>query len=294
MEGQQLMGLPAPWLRGGSNEDRTLSNNWYGPASNLAFPPSILDPMVPTFFIPSYLRGSRHVERLQEAHRARVSAQRDARERERSHPASAGGSLSTSSSSINLHKMVPSHRGMTHDIIERAPVSYLSNHDDAPAPLPSKWSEMDKWQGLDVQGDGLANGCEVRFAGLPKGSAADDSASIRADHPIPRECGIYYFEVTVLSKGKEGLIGIGLSAQKVALNRLPGWEPDSYGYHGDDGYAFRDNSTGKQYGPKFASGDVVGCAINFRTGVSWFTKNGNALSESIVLTSKSMHLLTNM
>ena len=48
--------------------------------------------------------------------------------------------------------------------------------------------------------------------------------------------------------------GIGFSAPGVSLNRLPGWEPHSYGYHGDDGMAFESCGTGKSYGPVFATG----------------------------------------
>jgi len=31
-----------------------------------------------------------------------------------------------------------------------------------------------------------------------------DAASVRATHPIPTSCGIYYFEVKVISKGRDG------------------------------------------------------------------------------------------
>lgn len=149
-----------------------------------------MDSHTPHFFIPSYLKGSRHAERLEEAHRARLAAQRDAQSRHSSN----AGSLSTSSSSVNLHKMVPSHRGMTHDIIERAPV-YV---EETVAPLPTKWNEADKFTGLEI----LADGTEVRFSGQSK--THDEAAAVRADHQMPRQCGIYYFEVTVVSKGKEG------------------------------------------------------------------------------------------
>ncbi|GAA6070348.1 ran-binding protein 10 isoform X4, partial [Tachysurus ichikawai] len=49
-----------------------------------------------------------------------------------------------------------------------------------------------------------------------------DAASVRATHPIPAACGIYYFEVKIISKGRDGYMGIGLSAQGVNMNRLPG------------------------------------------------------------------------
>ena len=41
------------------------------------------------------------------------------------------------------------------------------------------------------------------------------------------------------------------------LERLPGWEPHSYGYHGDDGMAFKSCGTGDQYGPKWTTGGQV-------------------------------------
>lgn len=97
---------------------------------------------------------------------------------------------------------------------------------------------------------------------------------------MPRQCGIYYYEVTVLSKTKEGLIGIGFSGPKVPLSRLPGWEPDSWAYHGDDGFTFQSTSSGKPYGPKYSAGDVIGCGVNFRSGYAFFTKNGNYLGKA--------------
>ncbi|EPY82896.1 hypothetical protein CB1_000610010 [Camelus ferus] len=54
------------------------------------------------------------------------------------------------------------------------------------------------------------------------GKTPKDAASVRATHPIPAACGIYYFEVKIVSKGRDGYMGIGLSAQGVNMNRLPG------------------------------------------------------------------------
>lgn len=143
------------------------------------------------FFVPSYLRNSRYVERLAAAHKAKHTGQREGA----SAHSSNGGSLSTSSSSINLHKMTPSHRGMTYDIVEHPPPS----DEDALNQLPSKWVEADRYGGLEILGDGL----EVRYIG-PGKTHEHEAAATRADYPMPPQCGIYYYEVTMVSKGKEG------------------------------------------------------------------------------------------
>lgn len=70
------------------------------------------------------------------------------------------------------------------------------------------------------------------------------------------------------------MIGIGFSGAKVSLEKLPGWEHESWAYHGDDGMTFCCQNTGRKYGPMFTTGDVVGCGVNFLTGCAFFTKNG--------------------
>ena len=37
-----------------------------------------------------------------------------------------------------------------------------------------------------------------------QGKNHKDAASVRATHPIPAACGIYYFEVKIISKGRDG------------------------------------------------------------------------------------------
>lgn len=215
----------------------------------------------PPFFVPSYLRGNRHMEKLKRAwemHIAELEERRDVRE-----------------GYAGSRKMSGSYRGVAHEVVERAPAGLLSGaHSIAGEDvktsrgLPSRWSEDDKWVGLEVVGDGS----EVRFSGVCK--TTDEAASIRTDLPMPQEFGLYYYEVTILSRCKEGLIGIGFSGRKTALNRLPGWETESWAYHGDDGFSFNCSANGKQYGPKFVTLDVIGCGVNFRTGTAFFTKNG--------------------
>ncbi|KAF4553504.1 SSH4-like protein [Elsinoe fawcettii] len=221
------------------------------------------------FFVPSYLRRSRYVERLEGAWR---------RSHTRDKVGSRGEGLSRSGSYTNLASTgqvsaTKQSRGVVQDVIERLPPL---TGDEGLRPLPSSWSEMDKCYGLEILGNSA--GTEVKYQGTVR--TPDDAAAVRSDVPIPREVGIYYFEVTVLSRGKEGLIGIGFSSGKPSLNRLPGWELESWGYHGDDGFNFACSASGKPYGPKFSSLDVVGCGINFRTGTAFFTKNGIFLGEA--------------
>lgn len=86
---------------------------------------------------------------------------------------------------------------MTHEIIER-PLHH-SQEEEPLAELPSRWSTADKFHGIEVAYDGS----EAKFNGSVKEKFGNDGFAIRADQPMPKELGIYYFEVTVLSRGRE-------------------------------------------------------------------------------------------
>jgi hypothetical protein len=154
---------------------------------------------------------------------------------------------------------------MTYEIVESNP----PKDDPDLMPLPSRWSETEKNSGLDLLGDGL----ELRYNGA-SGKVEHEAAAARADYPMSPQCGIYYYEVEIKNKTKEGMIAIGFSTQKASLDRLPGWESESWAYHGDDGKTFFGEATGRVYGPTFTVGDVIGCGINFSSGQAFFTKNG--------------------
>lgn len=141
-------------------------------------------------FTPSYLRNSRYISRLDAAQRAKAASHRDVFSS--SH---ASNPLSTSSSQASLPRMAPSHRGMTYDIIERE----TPGDDDHLLPLPSRWNDSDKYSGLELTNGGL----EVRYTGAVN-KHDHEAAAVRADNPMPPQCGIYYFEITILSKPKEG------------------------------------------------------------------------------------------
>lgn len=179
----------------------------------------------------------------------------------------------------NHAHLLPHHRGVAFDIAERSSSSSSTSSSEPPL-LPSRFNERDRCPVLELLNDGM----DAKFSGPAKGTDSD-AASVRADHPIPSSCGIYYYEVTVLARGSQGyshvlffltnrFIGLGFCRASVTLNRLPGWEPDSWGYHGDDGHSFCCQGIGKTYGPTFTTGDIVGCCINFRKGTAFYTKNG--------------------
>lgn len=164
------------------------------------WPDDHLSTLLSDFVCPSYLRNSRYAERLEAEHRAELAALKDARRQGRqAHHAKdtpPSASISTSSSTVNLHKLPSAFaRSSGQDAIERLPPL---KSDDALRKLPSRWSESDKCPGLDL----LAGGLEVKFQGAAK--ANDEAATIRSDYPMPSEVGLYYFEVTILSRGKEG------------------------------------------------------------------------------------------
>ena len=173
---------------------------------------------------------------------------------------SAGGNdlTSPSSSSSNITSV------FVGDVISRLYPNV--NHQETP--LPRTWSTQHKWQTL-----ALTNG-NLRVTYKGQGKTHKDAASVRTDFPIPAPCGIYYYEVKIVSKGRDGYMGIGLSRGDVQLNRLPGWDKNSYGYHGDDGHSFCSSGTGQNYGPTFTTGDIIGCCLNLIDNTCFYTKNG--------------------
>lgn len=112
---------------------------------------------------------------------------------------------------------------------------------------------------------------------LGPGKQETHAALVRSNFPMRHQCGVYYFEMKVLSKGEDGFIGIGFCCAENNLERLPGWDANSWGYHGDDGHFFAGSGTGREYGPSFTTADVVGCGVDFADGSAFFTKNGKFL-----------------
>ncbi|KAL1503348.1 hypothetical protein AB1Y20_011400 [Prymnesium parvum] len=142
---------------------------------------------------------------------------------------------------------------------------------DAAEPLPSCMDITTRPRSLVVGKDKLS----LRYVG--KGNHSHDAGSMRANHPCPKRCSVYYFEATVLDAGARGCVSIGLADQFFLLNRRPGWEANTYAYLGEDGKRYNDCERGEPYGPTFGTGDVVGCGLLCDRREVFFTKNGKHL-----------------
>ncbi|KAJ7596836.1 hypothetical protein C8J56DRAFT_918451 [Mycena floridula] len=138
--------------------------------------------------------------------------------------------------------------------------------------LPTRWSEQLRHNLLNLSIDGR----ELIYQGATR-SGEKDAATARTALPIPPACGIYYYEVEIRSKGQNAKISVGFSGPDVRLSRLPGWEPKSWGYHGDDGCSYAAQPKGTAYGPAFGHTDIIGCGVDFTTNRAFFTKNGSLI-----------------
>lgn len=103
-----------------------------------------------------------------------------------------------------------------------------------------------------------------------------DVGVVQANRPAPVKRLVYYFEIFVKNAGAKGQIAIGFTTEgfKNKMRRQPGWEANSYGYHGDDGLLYRGQGKGEAFGPTYTVNDTVGGGINYASQEFFFTKNG--------------------
>ncbi|XP_042420210.1 ran-binding protein M homolog isoform X1 [Zingiber officinale] len=104
-----------------------------------------------------------------------------------------------------------------------------------------------------------------------------DVGVVQADCPAPTRRLAYYFEMTVKNAGQKGQVTIGFTMQHFKMRRQPGWEANSCGYHGDDGYLYHGQGKGESFGPTFTTNDIVGAGINYATHEFFFTKNAKLI-----------------
>ncbi|GET03722.1 concanavalin A-like lectin/glucanase domain-containing protein [Rhizophagus clarus] len=91
----------------------------------------------------------------------------------------------------------------------------------------------------------------------------------------------YYYEITVLSNPNidKTIIAIGLTQKNHSINRLPGCDIHSIGFHSDEGKIFHNEGyTGLTYAEKWGEvNDVIGCGYYSNFQKVFFTKNGKNL-----------------
>ncbi|KAK1216717.1 hypothetical protein PQX77_020646 [Marasmius sp. AFHP31] len=160
------------------------------------------------------------------------------------------------------------------DIPTRSGTSTPTISPDQALKLPTRWSDQFKHHILNLSSDGR----ELTYSGTGNTDREREAAAAaRTVQSIPPACGIYYFEVEIRSKDEKAHISVGFAGSDVRTSRLPGWEPNSWGYHGDDGCSFAAEKNGTKYGPTFGLGDVIGCGIDFTTHKAFYTKNGDMI-----------------
>ena len=91
---------------------------------------------------------------------------------------------------------------------------------------------------------------------------------------------LHYFEMEILSAGKEGWLAIGLAKITYPLHRHPGWNKGSVGYHADNGHLYKEKGHGEPFGPTCTEGDTMGCGIKFLPGSDSDDYGGAAGSDS--------------
>ncbi|PWA87106.1 SPla/RYanodine receptor (SPRY) domain-containing protein [Artemisia annua] len=104
-----------------------------------------------------------------------------------------------------------------------------------------------------------------------------DVGVVQANNPAPVNCLVYYFEIFVKNAGVKGHVSIGFTTQGFNLRRQPGWDANSFGYHGDDGLIYQGQGKGDAFGPTYTTGDTVGGGINYASQQFFFTKNGQVV-----------------
>jgi len=87
-------------------------------------------------------------------------------------------------------------------------------------------------------------------------------------------------------------VAVGLATKSFMKNkRLPGWDHESFGYHGDDGAIF--HGQGKQlseFGPRYGCNDTIGCGLNHKDNSIFFTCNGVLLGTAFENVPKDVDL----
>lgn len=141
--------------------------------------------------------------------------------------------------------------------------------------LPKRWVKRDVDQQVSITKEGKL--IEHHSDGKPN---IQEARAIKSDCPVPGLCGVWYYEVEILSCSRDLMLSVGFCTAAAHLKKMPGLESNTWGYHSDDGKAVACQTPGSEYGPVFGCGDIIGCGLDFTMGTIFFTKNGIALGDA--------------
>ena len=102
-------------------------------------------------------------------------------------------------------------------------------------------------------------GCIIKYCG---NGTQSEMGVVQSATPLTRT--YPYYEVSVVSPGADGYIGVGLAGACYPMNQQPGWSPESIGFHLDDGRLFHGPEVAMRVAPPSPyHGTVVGCGVVF-------------------------------
>ncbi|CAG8546589.1 15617_t:CDS:2 [Acaulospora morrowiae] len=139
-------------------------------------------------------------------------------------------------------------------------------------PLPSKWNRCDAGRDLRVRENGLGVEALIMMRRQP----------LERIIPFPSYLEFIILKLILYSVEKHR---IGIGTKRYGLTLMPGWDRYSFGYHGDDGRTFHNGHRWETdpYGPLYATGDTIGCCVDFFNRSIFYTKNGINLGEVNIL-----------
>lgn len=204
---------------------------------------------------------------------------------------SAQSTLFLSDSAIPLPQVTSSFNQSTNSIgssgdqpepqlgTEAGSASLVNNHaanslfDSLPPVLPCKWDDRGH-SSVTITDRGSRIEFPLGKSTGSSSSSSHSSATLRADQPIPSLCGVYYYEVMIEAHGADQVVSVGICKDSAPLQKIPGQDSDTWGYHSDDGRICVRGEATRAFGPRIQAGDVLGCGLNFNSGTIFYTKNG--------------------
>lgn len=132
--------------------------------------------------------------------------------------------------------------------------------DFTPPPAAVEWNPADKAANITLSGSNKT------------ATKVIDNAYAGVRATLGRSTGKYYFEVVIVEGGTSPFITIGVNAASESLNNFTGSSANGWGYYQQTGEKTNNGAT-TAFGASYATGDVVGIAVDFGLGYIWFAKN---------------------